>query len=237
MQLMNQPTSQPITAFVLDRILAFLAPLFLDAAEGNLQAARCAAAETLQAYAARSEQELSLAAQVIAFSLRSLDALARAAAADLDIRTILRLNASAATLHRAAMRAQKELDRLRAQPVPSQPQPQSRTAAEPPALLAFADAIRRSEAPSADTAPASPALTGPAPTDPAAADPAAPGTPRPAAAPAPMLSRQQRRLAKRLAERERRHPDLVHQIERSLLEQIAAHRNIPEHEAAAQSSR
>jgi rRNA pseudouridine-1189 N-methylase Emg1 (Nep1/Mra1 family) len=53
-----------------------------------------------------------------------------------------------------------------------------------------------------------------------------------------MLSRQQRRLAKRLAERERRrHPDLVHQIERSLLEQIAAHRNIPEHEAAPHSNR
>jgi hypothetical protein len=198
-----QPTCQPITASVLDRILIFLAPLFLGGAEGDLQAARLAAAETLRAYAARNEQELHLAAQVIAFSLRSLDALARAAAPDLDIKTLLRLNSSAATLHRAAMRAQKELDRLRAQPLMQEEIP----AAELPELLTLAVSVQ--------DAPAGTPKAEPAPSDNA--------PPR-----VPALSRQQRRLAERLAERERRRqpdrvrpdqagPDQARQIERTLL--------------------
>jgi hypothetical protein len=92
------------------------------------------------------------------------------------------------------MRCQKELDRLRAQPL-TQEQPLSQeqpAAAEPPELLAVADAARQALAPAA-----------------------APSVPK--------LSRQQRRLAERLAERERRrqphsaHPNQARQVERTLL--------------------
>ena len=193
---------QPITTAALDRILAFLAPFFLTGADGNPQAARFAAAETLQAYAARNEQELRLAAQIIAFSLRALDALARAAEPGLDLKAILRLNSSAATLHRAAMRCQKEFDRLHAQPLPpDQLLPQEETLiVEPPELLALAASIAQSVPPAGPAAAA---------TTPAAA-PTTPATLR--------LSRQQRRLAERLAERERRRqlPDHARQGERTL---------------------
>jgi hypothetical protein len=227
---------QPITAAALDHILAFLAPLFLNGADGDAQAARVAAAATLHAYAARDEQELRLAAQVIAFSLRALDALARAAEPDLDIKAILRLNGSAASLHRAAMRCQKEFDRLRAQPLVQIEE--ERNALERESTLGIND--RRAFAvpgqvetalmqhPEAALAASSPELlactaaaphlaaapSGPEPVPPAAA-PEAPSAARPLA---PPLSRQQRRLAERLAERERRRQqDRSRQVERTLL--------------------
>ncbi|HYZ23979.1 MAG TPA: hypothetical protein VE690_17665, partial [Rhodopila sp.] len=202
----GEPMMQPITTAALDRILAFLAPFFLTGADGNPQAARFAAAETLQAYAARNEQELRLAAQIIAFSLRALDALARAAEPGLDLKAILRLNSSAVTLHRAAMRCQKEFDRLHAQPLPpDQLLPQEEIPApEPPELLAFADAVRAGSA-------ATPAEEAPAGISEAAEAAALPSV-------VPPLSRQQRRLAERLARREiRRHlPDHARQVERTL---------------------
>ncbi|HYZ23258.1 MAG TPA: hypothetical protein VE690_13985 [Rhodopila sp.] len=203
-----QPIPAPISIPALDRILAFLAPLFLDGPQGNPQAARVAAAEALQAYAARSEEELRLAAQIICFSLRALDALARAADPDLDVKTILRLNSSATSLNQAAIRCRKELDRLRAQPFaqkPSQDSP-AEPGAEPPELLAIANAIVHTLDAAASPACASPLRP---PRNPA---------PDAASSPVPKLSRQQRRLAERLAERERRRqPDHARQVERTLL--------------------
>jgi hypothetical protein len=103
----------PITTIALDKVLTFLAPLFLQQTNGNLQAARHAASQTLTAHAARSDQEVRLVALIIAFSFRALDALSRAADPELDVKAVLRLNGSANALNRAAQQCQRTLDRMR----------------------------------------------------------------------------------------------------------------------------
>ncbi|HEX2940653.1 MAG TPA: hypothetical protein VHO91_06370 [Rhodopila sp.] len=176
---------QPITAAALDSILTFLAPLFLPETGGDTRLAREAAHETLQSYAVTTDREVRLAALAIAFSLRALDALGRAAAADLDVKAVLRLNGSANALNRAALQCQKALDRLRAGDPPAQPDalnsaldtmPALPDSAQMPDLLAFVRSAMGAGSAFARAAGTTPgAITG--------------------------LSRQQRRAAERQAEK------------------------------------
>lgn len=104
---------QPIIAPALENILSFLAPLFLQEAGDDIRLARQATSETLQSYGVTTDQQVRLAALAIAFSVRALDALSRAATPGLDVKAVLRLNGSANALNRAALQCQKALDRLR----------------------------------------------------------------------------------------------------------------------------
>jgi hypothetical protein len=105
-----------ITAAVLERVLVFLAPLFLDALTGDRAAARQAAADTLFSYGARTDRELRLVALTIAFSFGALDSLSRAADPVLPVNQVMRLRGNANALNRAAVQNENRLDKLHRQP-------------------------------------------------------------------------------------------------------------------------
>ena len=100
-------------ASLVDTLLCGLAPLFLLGAAGDITAARQAAAAMLQDSCPESEEELRLAAQVIAFGLHALQALGQAMDRDLSLTRILRLRGSAVSLSRESGKAQRRLDQIR----------------------------------------------------------------------------------------------------------------------------
>jgi hypothetical protein len=145
-----------ITQAVAEKIIAFLAPLFLAGAAGNLEASNHAAIAMLKTYAPTTDRELRFAALSIAFGFGALDALSRAADPDLTLNQVLRLRGTANALNRSAHQNETRLEKLRkhppeAQSEDSQPEPlPASTAAED--LLAFA---RLQSIPQAQTAPLS----------------------------------------------------------------------------------
>nr|WP_294517163.1 hypothetical protein [uncultured Rhodopila sp.] len=126
-----------ISAVILDKILAFLAPLFLAAASGDTTAARQAARALLADYNPRTDNELRRAALIIAFDFGALDALSRSVADDLTLNQVLRLRGNANALNRASLQNQKALDALQ------QLDPElAEEAADMPASLEPADLAR-----------------------------------------------------------------------------------------------
>ena len=126
-----------ITDAVFGKIVAFLAPLFLDACCGNIEIARASAVAVLAGYNARNDRELRLAALILAFSLGALDALARAVNPELTENQVLRLRGNANALNRAALQNQKALDDLQSDRPVSQDEP----LAELPASSATSDLV------------------------------------------------------------------------------------------------
>jgi hypothetical protein len=121
--------SATISQAILDTVLGRLALLFLTGAAGDLATAREAARQMLAAYNPETPAELSLAAEIIGFSLHALEALGQAAASDLSLNRILRLRGSAVSLSREAHKSQRKLDQLQRaratqQPAEAQPAPQ-----------------------------------------------------------------------------------------------------------------
>ncbi len=117
-----------LSAFVLNTILARLAPLFMIGANGDAEAARHAALQMLGTYHPQTEAELTLAASIISFSLQALEALAQAAQPDLAVNRIIRLRGSAVSLSRESAKAQRSLTQLqkaRQQAAPAEPQPET----------------------------------------------------------------------------------------------------------------
>ncbi|MDR3532259.1 MAG: hypothetical protein P4L90_17115 [Rhodopila sp.] len=183
------PHPATITAAVFEKILAFLAPLFVGAGTGDIGAAREAASATLSSYGARTDRELRLAALSIAFAFGALDALSRAADPELALNQVMRLRGNANALNRAAQQNETRLEKLRKQPpvaieeeaaeatpeAPTEALPASSATAD---LLAFARSKLKSMMGAATPAP-------------------------PAPAPVVPLSRQQRRAAERKAEKVR----------------------------------
>lgn len=130
-----------ITPGVYSKVIAFLAPLFLDATSQDPQAARLTAIATLDAHKPRNDTELRLVALITAFSLGALDALSRAANPELTDAQALRLRGNANALSRAAVQNQKLLDLIRAAEPTDQPAPQALPASTAvPDLVAFARA-------------------------------------------------------------------------------------------------
>ena len=97
---MSRPVT--ITDAVLAKLVAFLAPLFVDAAGGDTAAARQTAASVLASYGARTDTELRFVALIVAFSFAALDALSRSADPTLTTNQVLRLRSNANALNRAA---------------------------------------------------------------------------------------------------------------------------------------
>jgi hypothetical protein len=104
-----------ITPGVYSRVIAFLAPLFLDPATGDAQAARLTAIAALDKETPRNDTELRLAALALAFSLGALDAVSRTADPGLTVSQRSQLNGNANALSRAALQHQKLLGLLRAE--------------------------------------------------------------------------------------------------------------------------
>jgi hypothetical protein len=119
-----------VPAAVLETILIRLAALFLIGAGGDMETARQAARVMLGAYHPETEEELSLAAQIISFSFQALEALSQAAAPDLPVTRVLRLRGGAVSLSRESAKAQRRLsqlqkdrrERTQAEPVPPSPE-------------------------------------------------------------------------------------------------------------------
>jgi hypothetical protein len=135
------PTPQPTAAFQ-DKILTLLAPLFLVATGGDVDAARETVRATLIGYRARTDDELRLAALVVAFGFGALDALSRASNPDLTLDAVMDLRDNAIALSQAGERSQTVLDGLlkrRAHGAASMAEPAALPASiEVDDLLAFA---------------------------------------------------------------------------------------------------
>jgi hypothetical protein len=142
---MSRPAA--ITAVALEKILGFLAPLFITGEQCDLATATAVARELLVSYGGRTNKEIRLAALTIAFSFGALDSLGRSVAADLSINQILRLRGNANALHRAAHKSEGALDRLhQADPEPDQEEPAEDLpiSIETPDLVAFARPVQLS---------------------------------------------------------------------------------------------
>jgi hypothetical protein len=134
---------------ILDTILGRLTLLFLPATNGDMAAARDAAAQMLQSYDPETENELRLAAAVISFSLHALEALNQAATPDMPLNKILRLRGGAVSLGRACDKAEHRLEQLQQarrdgiQPESAEIEPAA--IAHPPAekAIALVEATRR----------------------------------------------------------------------------------------------
>jgi hypothetical protein len=114
-------------AAVLETILTRLAAFFLTGAGGDIAGARHAASQMLVAYHPETEDELSLAASIIAFSFQALEALAQAAAPDIPLTRILRLRSGAVSLSRESAKAERRLTLLqkaRKQTIPAEIRPE-----------------------------------------------------------------------------------------------------------------
>jgi hypothetical protein len=144
--------SQPgVTAAFLDRIITLLAPLFLAATGGDVEAARDTVRVTLASYNARNDTELRLAALIVAFGFGALDALGKAVNPGLSLDQVMRLRSHATALSRAGHQNQAVLDKLHKQgsgeSAPARTDLPASTEAED--LLAFARMPARSKAPAA----------------------------------------------------------------------------------------
>lgn len=181
------PHPATITTAVLEKIIAFLAPLFLIPGASDIATARETASTTLASYGARTDRELRFAALSIAFGFGALEALSKAAAPDLPPNHALRLRGNANALNRAAQQNENRLEKLQRQPEVAETEEHAENAmldalagtlpasSETADLLAFVRAQVKSMRPTAD-------LT---------------------SAPVVPLSRQQRRAAERRAEKMR----------------------------------
>jgi hypothetical protein len=223
---MSQPAT--ITAAIFDKILAFLAPLFLVAATGDIGAAQEAASAMLGSYNPRTNRELRFAALSIAFAFGALETLSKAADPELALNQVLRLRGNANALNRSAQQNEVRLEKLQKQP--------------PVVIETIA-----TEATSDETADALPASAAALPASSAAADlltfarsklksmmsiatPAA-SAPSIVLPPATPVSRQQRRAAERKTEKVRQR-----QIQEARLAQRTAARTAAARERMPQTA-
>jgi hypothetical protein len=216
---MSQPAT--ITAAIFDKILAFLAPLFLVAATGDIGAAQEAASAMLASYNPRTNREMRFAALSIAFAFGALETLSKAADPELALNQVLRLRGNANALNRSAQQNEARLEKLQKQPpveietvapeatpdAPAEAVPASSTTAD---LLTFARSKLKSM-----MSIATPAASAP------------PIVPVPAAP----VSRQQRRAAERKTEKVR-----LRQIQEARLAQRTAARTAAARERMPQTA-
>jgi hypothetical protein len=83
-------------------IVALLAPMFLGVAAGDINLARMAAIETVNAYRSRNHADLIAIAQIIGYGLAALGSLSLSMADDISIAMALRLRGNANALNRSA---------------------------------------------------------------------------------------------------------------------------------------
>ncbi|WP_428536936.1 hypothetical protein [Rhodopila sp.] len=124
---MSATTAEPPPASNLDLqpgdillhlIVTLLAPMFLGVCCGNLDFARMAALETVNAYRARSHVDLIAVAQIVAHGLASVSSACLSMSDEISLSMTLRLRASANASDRACDRNRRALEKNRAAPVP-----------------------------------------------------------------------------------------------------------------------
>jgi hypothetical protein len=177
---MSQSITPPRPNLLIELILVLLTPMFLCVSDGDIPRARQAAAETLNAYGARSLLGVVLAAKIIAYELAALASLSQSMADDISPQLALRFRGNANSLDRAAERNRQLLERQR---IPAG----AERLTEENAAAAVAEAQKRvQQAVASLRAPAQPA-----------AQPAGPPAIQPATAPMPQadMGDEQRRTA------------------------------------------
>jgi hypothetical protein len=117
-----QPASAHQAGQFMEHLIRFLLPFFLSFTSTD-EEARAEILATLASYGPRTRQEYLHAAQIIAFGLSALDALAEAKAAEMSPALRLRYRGCANSLNRACQQNEKALARLRACDVPAAPEP------------------------------------------------------------------------------------------------------------------
>jgi hypothetical protein len=90
------------TDILINLVVAFLAPMFLSVTSGDIDFARMAAIETVNAYRARNHMDLIAIAQIIGFGLAALGSLSLSMADDISLAMTLRLRGNANALNRSA---------------------------------------------------------------------------------------------------------------------------------------
>jgi hypothetical protein len=181
----SRPPDCPLD-ILMQLVVAFLAPMFLAATGGDIGIARAAAAETVDAYRARTHAELISIAQIIAFGLGALGSLSLAMAGDIPPALALRLRGNANACNRSAEQHRRALQQSR--PDAGTAEPASRPLLPDPNQDAFEAevvanvAATRQRAAEARTRAMAPP---PAPAPPAPPAAAVPASSAPDAAPAP----------------------------------------------------
>jgi hypothetical protein len=104
---------------LMNLIVTFLAPIFLGVTNGDLNLARMAAIETVNAYTVRNQSDLVAVAQIVASGLAALSSLCLSMGEDLSLSMILRLRGNAVALNRSAEQNRRVLK----QPLPDNPTP------------------------------------------------------------------------------------------------------------------
>ena len=99
---------------ILSASISHIAPLFMAAAKVEEQAARAAVTDLLADYKPQTNEELTLAADIVHYRFLAMDNLARSSDPELSLTKVLRLRGSAVSLSREAHKAQRKLDKLQA---------------------------------------------------------------------------------------------------------------------------
>jgi hypothetical protein len=107
-------------------IITLLAPMFLGVTAGDINNARLAAIETVNAYRARNHADLIAIGQIIGFGLAALGSLSLSMEDDISLSMVLRLRGNANALNRSAEQNRRALAETRRDDAASR-----QTAAEP----------------------------------------------------------------------------------------------------------
>ncbi|WP_216856272.1 hypothetical protein [Acidisphaera sp. S103] len=97
-------------------VVALLAPMFFTVSGADIDVARLAAIQTVNAYRARSQTDLITIAQIIGCGLAALGSLSLSMADDLSLSMTLRLRGNAVALNRAADQNRRALAASQAAP-------------------------------------------------------------------------------------------------------------------------
>jgi hypothetical protein len=132
--------TEPQPDLLMDILLGVLAPLLMAGSITDIQVARLATRQAIDAYTAHGQDQLITVAQIVGFALTALDDLRLSMQPDLSLSMKLRLRGNANALGRAALRNTEALQKSRppvAEPKdsrtePAAPAPSQRPEASPP---------------------------------------------------------------------------------------------------------
>jgi hypothetical protein len=147
-------TTEAGSGALLEVLLGLLVPLLMSGGVTDLKRARLAAQQAIEEYRSRTQGELVMIGQIIAFAMTAMDNLRLSMAAEIPLSVKLRLRANANALSRASVKATERLDRCcrapDSAPEPTlaewtqEPDPAAATAPEPvPSTLPIEEQNRR----------------------------------------------------------------------------------------------
>ncbi len=136
-------------------VVTLLIPSFLPATGGDMDLARLAAREAVNAHRPRDQADLIVISRIIACGLASLQSIGRSMEDGLPLSMVLRLRGSSVALSRTADQGLRALQKPRPKAVPAPLAPLETGKGLPPAGMAAGDAGQHSPVPAAIPVPAS----------------------------------------------------------------------------------